>query len=66
MPIPSFREDGWLPEGHWQANWEEITDVFGDTLGSRRAELMARVSQMVCIAIQPTVVHLADTAINSS
>jgi hypothetical protein len=24
VAIPAFREDGWLPEGHWQAAWEEI------------------------------------------
>lgn len=39
MPIPAFREDGWLPEGHHRATWEEVVATFGGGEGSRRAEL---------------------------
>ena len=42
MPIPEFREDGWLPEGHWQASWNEIAESFAGMPGSRRAEIHAR------------------------
>jgi hypothetical protein len=28
MPIPEFREDGWLPVGHHVATWEEVFDRF--------------------------------------
>ena len=41
MPLPDFREDGWLPEGHHAATWEEIAARFGGTPGSRRAEVLA-------------------------
>jgi hypothetical protein len=36
VAIPAFREDGWLPEGHWQATWEEIEARFAGEPGSRR------------------------------
>lgn len=39
MPLPEFREDGWLPPGHYVATWEEITATFGGETGSRRAAL---------------------------
>src|SRR5262249_28736828 len=39
MPIPPFREDGWLPVGHHAAEWDEIVCRFQGTLGSRREEL---------------------------
>ena len=37
MPLPEFRPDGWLPEGHHPANWEEIVLRFGQGEGSGRA-----------------------------
>lgn len=40
MPLPEFREDGWLPEGHYGAPWEEVTDRFGGSPGSRRERLL--------------------------
>ena len=42
MPFPDFRADGWLPEGHHAATWEEIVAVFGGEPGSPRAVLMQR------------------------
>lgn len=39
MSMPEFREDGWLPEGHHPATWDEIESVFGGETGSRRALL---------------------------
>jgi hypothetical protein len=36
MPIPEFREDGWLPVGHHVATWEEVFDRFDAENGSRR------------------------------
>lgn len=42
MPLPDFREDGWLPEGHHAATWEEIAARFGGTPGSRRAAVHSR------------------------
>lgn len=45
MPIPVFRPDGWLPEGHYAADWKKIGAVFEDEPGSRRAELMNRLLQ---------------------
>lgn len=41
MPLPAFREDGWLPEGHHASTWEEIEAVFGGALGSRRADVQS-------------------------
>lgn len=41
MPIPEFRPDGWLPEGHHPATWEEIVARFGGTAGSRRASALS-------------------------
>ena len=41
MSIPAFFEDGWLPEGHHQATWEEIADQFGGVAGSRRAAILS-------------------------
>ena len=37
MSLPAFRDDGWLPEGHHAATWEEIAAVFGGSPGSHRA-----------------------------
>lgn len=42
MPIPAFREDGWLPEGHHSATWEEIANSFGGSEGSKRAVLVRK------------------------
>ncbi len=39
MPVPPFREDGWLPVGHHPATWEEVAERFGGEPGSRRAFL---------------------------
>ena len=36
MPIPAFRADGWLPEGHHAADWEEISAIFGGEPDSKR------------------------------
>ena len=36
MPVPEFRPDGWLPEGHHPATWDEITVRFGGVSGCRR------------------------------
>ena len=41
MPIPPFRDDGWLPEGHHAATWEEIADALGGETGSKRAAVLA-------------------------
>lgn len=41
MPLPAFREDGWLPEGHHQTTWEEIEAPFGGEAGSHRARVFA-------------------------
>ncbi len=40
MPLPDFRADGWLPEGHHPATWGEITSQFGGEVGSRRKHLL--------------------------
>jgi len=37
MPLPAFRDDGWLPEGHHLAIWEEIIARSGDVPGSQQA-----------------------------
>lgn len=36
MVLPDFREDGWLPEGHYDASWKEVIDRFGGFPGSAR------------------------------
>ena len=41
MPLPLFRSDNWLPEGHYTTDWEEITSVFGGVAGSKRAQVLA-------------------------
>ena len=40
MPIPPFRSDNWLPEGHHSATWEEIEAVFGGEPDSIRREVL--------------------------
>ena len=42
MPIPAFREDGWLPVGHHPVSWEEIDAHFGGDPHSKRAMLMQK------------------------
>ena len=42
MTIPAFREDGWLPEGHHPATWEEVAMAFGGEAGTRRRVLFER------------------------
>lgn len=42
MPLPEFRADGWLPEGHHAVGWEEIAARFGGTPGSHRATIFFR------------------------
>jgi hypothetical protein len=42
VSLPQFRDDGWLPEGHHSATWEEIVERFGGVAGSRRATLLER------------------------
>ena len=42
MAIPPFREDGWLPSGHYAASWDEIVNRFYGVPGSRRAFLTAQ------------------------
>ena len=46
MPIPEFRDDGWLPIGHYKADWNEIVVRFGGKPGSRRADLTAKLLQL--------------------
>lgn len=41
MVLPDFREDGWLPEGHYDTSWEEVVDRFSGSPGSTR-ERVAR------------------------
>ena len=41
MPLPGFRDDGWLPEGHHPATWEEVITVFDGPSGSQRARTLA-------------------------
>ena len=36
MALPAFREDGWLPEGHHAATWQEVALRFGGEPSSRR------------------------------
>ena len=43
MAIPAFRDDGWLPDGHHSATWEEVIAVFSGQPGSRREHVMRAV-----------------------
>ena len=45
MSLPPFRDDGWLPEGHYNTPWEEVTARFGDQAGSRRAVVLLSLLQ---------------------
>lgn len=40
MPLPEFREDGWLPEGHYDTSWEEVIDRFGGSPGTPRQQVL--------------------------
>lgn len=40
MAIPEFRQDGWLPQGHYDASWEEVVDRFGGSPGSQRERVL--------------------------
>ena len=42
VAIPEFREDGWLPAGHWQTTWEEIEARFAGESVSRRAAILEK------------------------
>ena len=41
MALPVFREDGWLPEGHHAATWQEVALRFGGVADSRRAAILS-------------------------
>jgi len=41
MPLPEFRPDGWLPEGHHPTTWDEIAARFGGPPGSHRAAVLS-------------------------
>jgi hypothetical protein len=41
MPLPRFREDGWLPEGHHQATWEEVVATFGGEPDSQPSHVLS-------------------------
>jgi hypothetical protein len=40
MPLPAFRDDGWLPAGHHLTTWDEIVSVFGADPGTSRARTL--------------------------
>ena len=42
MSLPPFRDDKWLPEGHYPATWDEIIAAFGGEPGGQRARVLAR------------------------
>ena len=46
MPIPPFRQDGWLPVGHYTAEWDEVLLRFGGRPESRRATLTAKLLEL--------------------
>jgi len=67
VPIPEFREDGWLPAGHHAAGWEEIVARFGGRPGSRRERLTAKLSQLrevLCAAGVPGTILLDGSYIS--
>ncbi len=41
MPLPEFRPNDWLPEGHHPTTWDEIAARFGGPPGSRRAAVLS-------------------------
>jgi len=46
LPIPPFRDDGWLPVGHHQATWEEVVARFEGKPGSQRAILTGKLLEL--------------------
>lgn len=42
MPIPDFRDDGWLPPGPHQVTWEEVIGALSGEAGGRRHALTQR------------------------
>jgi hypothetical protein len=46
LPIPPFREDGWLPVGHHPATWEEIVARLAGPSGGRRSLLTAKLLEL--------------------
>ncbi len=45
MALPDFREDGWLPEGHHAATWQEVALRFGGGPDSQRAAILSSLLQ---------------------
>jgi hypothetical protein len=45
MALPEFKENGSLPEGEWDAGWEEIEQRFGGNF--RRREIIAGLKHVV-------------------
>lgn len=45
MALPAFREDGWLPKGHYAATWQEVALRFGGEPNSRRSLVLASLLQ---------------------
>jgi hypothetical protein len=45
--VPAFRSDGWLPEGHHQATWSEIRELFGGPPESVRGILVVRLLEWI-------------------
>lgn len=45
MPLPDFRPDGWLPEGHHSTSWDEIIARFDGAPDSRRAAVLSGLLQ---------------------
>lgn len=46
MPIPTFRDDGWLPPGHHQATWDDVISALSGEVGSRRYVLTQRLLRL--------------------
>ena len=46
LPIPPFRNDGWLPVGHHAASWEELGVRFGGAVGTRRMFLTNKLLEL--------------------
>ncbi|QQS32740.1 MAG: hypothetical protein IPM50_13940 [Acidobacteriota bacterium] len=42
MPLPNFRQDGWLPDGHHSATWQEIEETFAGIPDSPRRRVYDR------------------------
>ena len=46
MPLPPFRDDGWLPVGHHPATWEEIVERFGGAPETRRGAVTTKLLEL--------------------